>query len=91
MKAITKGKTPKKLEKIKGIEIRVGEVVVRDHYDLDPCPFCGKVPMLLMNVVDNKAVIDCDCARMHSFGPIMSKENLKAFIELRNFLIKGMK
>ena len=91
MKAITKGKTPKKLEKNKGVEIRVGEVVVRDHYDIDPCPFCGKVPTLLMNVMENKAVVDCDCSRMYSFWPITTKEDLKAFVELRNFLIKGKK
>ena len=91
MRENTKGKTPKKLNKIKGVEIRVGEVVVRDHYDLDPCPFCGKVPTLLMNVIENKAVIDCDCVRMHSFWPITSKEDLKTFVELRNFLIKGKK
>ena len=91
MKAITKGKTPKKLEKNKGVEIRVGEVVVRDHYDIDPCPFCGKVPTLLMNVMENKAVLDCDCLRTYSYWPIKSKEDLKAFVELRNFLMKGKK
>lgn len=89
MKAIVKDKAPRKIGEVKGVEIRVGEVVVKDHYDVEPCPCCGKIPTLLMNVMENRAVFDCDCSRMYSNFPVASKEGLETFVKIRNLQVQA--